>query len=416
MHRYHRRTVTLVASLFFLALITLPFQILSGNREGGIPGGALIVNAPLEVHAKAASGPALQVSAKSAILIDAGSGQVLYEWNSHEKLPPASVTKVMTMLLAMEAIQRGQIALTDPVTISDRAASMGGSQMFMEAGEIQTLETLLMGMAVCSANDACVATAEHVSGTEEIFVEQMNQRAAELGMIDTHFVNTNGLPVADHVTSAYDIAVMSRALMKFDKPREWFHIWMTDVTVGLEGKEKTKLGITNTNRLIKTYPGANGIKTGFTQDAGYCLSASATRGDLTLISVIMGSQDSKTRFAEAARLLDYGFAQYDSVNLGKQGDSFGKILVEKGDPQQIDAVCKEPVSILVKKGQREEITSKVELDPVIHAPLASDSQVGELVVYQKEKEVQRVPLFASAEVKKASYPQLYLRMLNSLVK
>jgi D-alanyl-D-alanine carboxypeptidase (penicillin-binding protein 5/6) len=211
----------------------------------------------------------MEVDAKSAVLIDSGSGAVLFEKNSHDRLPPASVTKVMTMLLIMEALDEGRISLEDTVAISERAAGMGGSQMYMEPGERHKLETLMTGIAVASANDACVAVAEHHSGTADIFVEHMNKRAAGLGMADTHFVNTNGLPVADHYSSAYDIALMSRELVKHEKIRDWFGLWTTTVTVGLPGKQQTELGLTNTNRLIKTNPGANGIKTGLTQEAGY---------------------------------------------------------------------------------------------------------------------------------------------------
>ena len=202
--------------------------------------------------------------------------------------------------------------------------------MYMEPGEQHSLDTLMLGIAVVSANDACVAAAEHHSGSVEMFVENMNKRAKELGMADTNFVNTNGLPVANHYTSAYDIALMSKELIKHEKLQDWFQVWMKNITVGLPGKKQTDLGLTNTNRLIKTYPGANGIKTGFTQDAGYCLSASAVKNDLNLIAVIMGSPTSKIRFAEASKLLDYGFANYDSVKLAEKGGTTWKGYHRKG--------------------------------------------------------------------------------------
>lgn len=414
MYRFKKPTAVLMVVLLLPFLSAFTFGIIAGKQILSQNTGSLILSEPV-ASMETATSSALKLDAKSAVLIDVGSGQVLFEQDSHQQLPPASVTKVMTMLLAMEAVERGQVALDDQVTISERAASMGGSQMYMEPGEKQTLETLLLGMAVCSANDACVATAEHVSGTEEIFVEHMNSRATELGMEDTHFVNTNGLPVADHYTSAYDIAVMSRELMSFDKPREWFQIWMTDVTVGLDGKKKTELGITNTNKLIKTYPGANGVKTGFTQEAGYCLSASATKGDLTLISVIMGSPTSKIRFAEASRLLDYGFATYDSVIVGKENDKFGEILVEKGAPQRVDAVAGEEISVLIKKGQRQGITSSVELSQKLAAPLLAGAKVGDVVIYQDQVEIARYPLVAGQQSDKAGVLELYIRMLKTLV-
>ncbi|MEL7654394.1 MAG: D-alanyl-D-alanine carboxypeptidase family protein [Bacillota bacterium] len=356
----------------------------------------------------------MSVDAKSAILIDAGSGTVLFEQNSHDKLPPASVTKVMTMLLIMEAIDRGQMKLEDKITVSEKAASMGGSQMYMEPGEQQKLETLLMGIAIASANDACVAAAEYHSGTVDIFVENMNKRAKELGMLDTNFVNTNGLPVANHYTSAYDIALMSKELIKHKKLQDWFNVWMTNITVGLPGKKQTELGLTNTNRLIRTYPGANGIKTGFTQEAGYCLSASAVKGDLNLIAVIMGSSTSKIRFAEASKLLDYGFANYDSVKLAEKGEPMGKVIIEKGSPNMVDAVAPENVRVLVKKGEKDGIKGELVYLNTISAPIAKGDQIGDLVIYKQDKEIARYPLVAAESVKKASLMQIYLRMIKTL--
>lgn len=356
----------------------------------------------------------MTVDAKSAVLIDAGTGTLLFEQNAHEQLPPASVTKVMTMLLIMEAVDRGQISLEDTVTISERAASMGGSQMFMEPGEQHPLETLMQGIAIVSANDGCVAAAEHHSGTVEIFVENMNKRAKELGMKDTNFVNTNGLPVANHYTSAYDIALMSKELMKHKKTQDWFNTWMTNITVGLPGKKQTEFGLTNTNRLIKTYPGANGIKTGFTQEAGYCLSASATRGDLNLIAVIMGSTNSKVRFAEAAKLLDYGFASYDSVKLAEKGEPLGTAVIEKGSPNMINAVAPEDISFLIKKGEQDSIRAQLNLKESIYAPISKSDQIGELVVYKHDQEVARYPLVAEEDSKSASIYELYIRMMKTL--
>ena len=356
----------------------------------------------------------MTVDAKSAVLIDAASGTVLFEQNSHERLPPASVTKVMTMLLVMEAVDRGQISLDDIVTISERSASMGGSQMYMEPGEQHNLDTLMLGIAVASANDACVAAAEHHSGSVEMFVENMNKRAKELGMADTNFVNTNGLPVANHYTSAYDIALMSKELIEHEKLQDWFQIWMKNITVGLPGKKQTELGLTNTNRLIKTYPGANGIKTGFTQDAGYCLSASAVKNDLNLIAVIMGSPTSKIRFAEASKLLDYGFANYDSVKLAEKGEPLGKVIIEKGAPNMIDVIAPEQVSVLVKKGEKDGIRGELELNDKISAPIAMGDQIGELVIYKQEKEIARHPLVAAENVEKAGLMQIYFRILKAL--
>lgn len=357
---------------------------------------------------------ALAVDGKSAVLMDADSGKVIFEQNAHDRLPPASVTKVMTMLLVMEAVERGQLSLTDQVPISERAASMGGSQMYMEPGEAHPLETLMTGIAIASANDGCVAAAEFHSGSVEIFVENMNKRAAELGMENTNFVNTNGLPVANHYSSAYDIALMSKELLKHKKIHDWFSIWMTNVTVGLPGKKQTELGLTNTNRLIKTYPGANGIKTGFTQEAGYCLSASATRGDLTLIAVIMGSPSSKIRFAEASKLLDYGFANYDSVMLAEGGEPLGSIVIEKGSPSVLNGVAPEKVNVLVRKGQKEGIGGELVFDSPLYAPIEKGQKIGELIVYQHEQEISRYPVLAEEDVNQASLLEIYIRMIKTL--
>ncbi|MBQ6949049.1 MAG: D-alanyl-D-alanine carboxypeptidase [Firmicutes bacterium] len=355
----------------------------------------------------------LDVQAKSAVLMDVATGTVLYEQNAHEELPPASVTKVMTMLLALEAVERGQFSLEDTVTISERAASMGGSQMYMEPGESHTVEELFMGASICSANDACVALAETTKGTEELFVEAMNARAQELGMDHSHFVNTNGLPAEDHYSCAYDIAVMSRELLKHPKPREWFSTWQAEITVGLPGKEKP-FGLTNTNKMIKTYPGANGVKTGFTQDAGYCLSASATRGDLTLIAVVMGAESSKIRFSEASRLLDYGFANYEAVKLADQEQMMGSVIVGKGSPQMVGAVTREAVVVLSPKGQKDGITSETSFVEDLKAPLSREDVVGELKVYREGTVIGTYPLYAQEAVERVGLGELYLRLIQSL--
>ena len=235
----------LVFLLILSALVFLTPEIYGGEQDVVVSDDLQVIETAVPVAVKADTAAVVAETAKSAVLIDSGSGTVLYEKNSHEKLPPASITKIMTMLLVLEAVDRGQISLQDQVTISQRAASMGGSQMYMEQGEQQTVETLLKGMAIGSANDACVACAEYVAGTEEIFVEMMNKRAQELGMKDTNFVNTNGLPVANHYTSAYDIGLMSRELLKHKVAHEWFTTWQTTVLVGLANKEQTEFELTN---------------------------------------------------------------------------------------------------------------------------------------------------------------------------
>ena len=415
MLRYRKKAVLLVALAAILAIGMLPWAVFA--EDDTIEEMISSATEPQQaVLPTSITGGAIGMTAdaKSAILIDAASGTVLFDQNPHDRLPPASVTKVMTMLLIMEAVDREQMSLEDKVTISEKAASMGGSQMYMEPGEQHALENLMLGIAVASANDACVAAAEYHSGTTDIFVENMNKRAAELGMTDTNFVNTNGLPVANHYSSAYDIALMSKELVKHKKIQDWFNVWMKNITVGLPGKKQTELGLTNTNRLIKTYPGANGIKTGFTQEAGYCLSASATKGDLTLIAVIMGSPTSKVRFAEASKLLDYGFANYDSVKLAEKGEPMGMVVIEKGSPNLVEAVAPEQISVLVKKGEKDGIRGELIIEDTISAPIAKGDQIGELVIYKQDKEIDRRPLVAAEDVGKASLMQIYIRMIKTL--
>lgn len=352
-----------------------------------------------------------EVAAKGAVLIDASTGEVLFEQDSHTQLPPASVTKVMTMLLVMEAVQDGKIHLEDRVTISEHAASMGGSQMYMEAGEMHTVAELMEGVAMASANDGCVALAEFVAGSEEIFVEKMNQRAAELGMRDTHFVNTNGLPVADHYSSAYDIALMSQKLYEFEEPHQWFTTWQSTITVGLPGKEK-EFGLTNTNKLIKAYEGCNGIKTGFTSEAGYCLSASATRGDTHLIAVALGSETSKIRNAEIAKLLDYGFANYETAVIAEEGQIMGTVLIEKGTPTSVSAVTTEKITVLTGKGQKDKLKTEVTISETVPLPLEKGQEIGKITLYDEEEKLAEYPLVAAAPVEKASFRELVSRLIQ----
>lgn len=357
----------------------------------------------------------LDIQAKSAVLIDADTGTVIYEQDSHKELPPASVTKIMTMLLAIEAVDSGKIKLTDEVTVSENAASMGGSQMYMEPGEIHTLEELMQGMAIASANDAAIAVAEYVAGSEEVFVEKMNQRAEALGMRDTHFANTNGLPVAEHLTSAYDIALMSKELLKHEKVKPWLSTWQMTVEVGLPGKEKA-FGLTNTNKMLKQYPGANGIKTGFTQEAGYCLSASATKANTTLIAVVLGAETAKVRNAEVAKLLNYGFAGYSTVTLAEKGEKIKKVKMEKGNPYQFYAVTGEKATAFVQKGSEKEVTKKAVLNKDLKLPLAAGDQVGRLDIYAGEKKLGSCNLVCDRTVEKADFITFSIRKIKNLFK
>lgn len=355
----------------------------------------------------------LNLAVKSACLMDADTGTVIYQQEAHKELPPASVTKVMTMLLAMEAEDAGKVKLSDQVTISDYAASMGGSQMYMEPGEVHTLEELMQGIAMVSANDACVAVSEYIAGSEEVFVEKMNRRAEELGMRDTHFVNTNGLPVTDHYTSAYDIAVMSRELLKHEETRAWFTTWQTTMKVGLPGKEKD-FGLTNTNKLLKQFPGACGIKTGFTQEAGYCLSAAAVRDNTTLIAVVLGAESSKSRTEEISKLLNYGFASYASVTLAEKGEKVKEVQLDKGEPYHFYAVTAEKATAFVKKGEEEGVKKKVIIEENIRLPLKKGGKVGRMEIYSGKEKIGSCMLVSDRAVKKADFVTYYIRKVKNL--
>ena len=354
----------------------------------------------------------LNLSSKSVILMDVGSGKVLYEKNSHEKLPPASVTKVMTMLLICEAIENGTIKLTDEVQISDIASSMGGSQIFLEPGEIQTVDTLLKGIAVASANDACVAMAEHISGSVEGFVSDMNKKALELNMKDTNFVNTNGLPVDNHYTSAHDIAIMSKELLKHDIITEYLTTWIDQVVVG---KKQATIGLANTNKLIKHYQGATGVKTGFTREAKYCLAASAKRGDTHLVAATLGAETSPERFKDASSLLNYGFANYESIKLCTKDDKVADIILEKSEDEKVNLSAKEDLSILVKKGTKTDFSKKVKINEEIKLPAKKGTKLGELEIYQDNKLVGKVDLVNTKDINKVGYLKMLERVIDKML-
>lgn len=354
-----------------------------------------------------------QVKAKAAVLMDASSGSVLFAQNAQEELPPASVTKVMTMLLILQGCEEGKISLKDTVTVSENAASMGGSQMYLEPGEQHTVDELMMGVAMVSANDGCVALAEHLCGSVEMFVEKMNRTAMELDMRNTNFVNTNGLPVANHYSSAYDIAIMTKELLSHEESHRWLTQRQKMIKVGLPGKEKD-FELINTNKLLRQYDGAIGVKTGFTQDAMYCLSGAAERNGTRFIAVILGAETSAIRFAEAKKLLDYGFSNYENVTVAEKDKVQKSIKVDKGSPEKVEAVAKEDCGVLVKKGEGESIEIRVEWKASIEAPIKKGERLGELVVYRNGIARERFPLVAKKAVQKASMKDLYIRMIKKI--
>lgn len=335
----------------------------------------------------------LGLNAKSAILMEESTGNILYESNPDERLPIASVTKVMTMLLIMEAVDSGKISLDDMVTVSENAMSYGGSTMFLETGEQLTVNDMLKGIAVASANDGCVAMAEHLAGSESAFVDMMNEKAKGLGMENTHFMNTNGLDEDDHYSSARDVAIMSRELMKHETIFNYTSIWMDTLRGG-------KFQLANTNKLIRFYDGANGLKTGSTSKALCCLSAAAKRNDMQLIAVVLGAPTSAERFASAKSLLDYGFANYAVNTQITAGDEVQKIAVEKGVEKEVGVVAGDSCSTLVKKGQEDNITKEIKIDETITAPIEAGQKIGTMTISRDGEVIADIDLNASSAVEK----------------
>lgn len=335
----------------------------------------------------------LGLNAKSAILMEESTGNILYESDPDERLPIASVTKVMTMLLIMEAVDSGKISLDDMVTVSENAMSYGGSTMFLETGEQLTVNDMLKGIAVASANDGCVAMAEHLAGSESAFVDMMNEKAKELGMENTHFMNTNGLDEDDHYSSARDVAIMSRELMKHETIFNYTSIWMDTLRGG-------KFQLANTNKLIRFYDGANGLKTGSTSKALCCLSAAAKRNDMQLIAVVLGAPTSAERFASAKSLLDYGFANYAVNTQITAGDEVQKIAVEKGVDKEVGVVAGDSCSTLVKKGQEDNITKEIKIDETITAPIEAGQKIGTMTISRDGEVIADIDLNASSAVEK----------------
>ena len=332
---------------------------------------ALLAAALLVLPAQAVSG-APTVDAAAAVLMEKETGAILYEQNAHDKLEPASVTKVMTLLLVLEAIDDGRLALDDMVTVSAHAASMGGSQVYLKEGEQMSVDDMLKAVAVVSGNDAAVALAEHLAGSEEGFVEQMNQRAAELGMADTCFVNCTGLPAAGHLTSAHDIAVMSRALIQHPKIRDYTTIWMDSIRGG-------QFQLANTNKLVRFYEGATGLKTGSTDAAGYCLSATAERDGMELIAVVLKAKTSEQRFESAKSLLNFGFANYTLTDV-YPGQALPPVDVLLGEQDTVQPVLAQSSRILVDKAQLNDVTSELRLCENVEAPVEQGQKLGEMVI------------------------------------
>ena len=343
----------------------------------------------------------LNITSGSAILIEQSTGQVLYEHNSHEQLRPASVTKVMTILLIMEALDNGTITLEDNVPCSEKASSMGGSQIWLDTTETLTVHEMLKAICVVSANDCCVAMSEFLAGSEELFVEQMNLKAKELGMNDTCFKNCHGIDEDGHLTSSNDIALMSRELLsKHPKITEYTTIWMDSLRNG-------ESELVNTNKIIRNYNGATGLKTGSTSLALFNLSASATRDGLSLIAVIMRGETSAIRFSEAQKLLDYGFSNYEFVECAKAGDIVKTIEINKGTVSSVDVIYETDSGALIKKGEKDNVTTQVVLDEKISAPISEGQKLGEIHYLLNDDVIATTNLIAKQEVKKLTLVNMF---------
>ncbi len=365
---------------------------------------ALAVSCLILPAAAVSGAPAVQ--AGSALLMEKETGQVLFEENAHAKMEPASVTKVMTLLLVMEALGEGRIALNDKVTVSANAASMGGSQVWLKEGEQMTVDEMLKCVAVVSANDAAVALAEHIYGSESGFVAKMNERAAELGMADTTFMNCTGLPAAGHLTSAYDIALMSRALLGFPDITKYTTIWMDSIRGG-------EFKLSNTNKLVRFYEGTTGLKTGSTDSALYCLSASAKRGGMELIAVIMKSASSEKRFESAKALLNFGFANYSLLDVFPDR-ALPPVEVLLGEREYVQPILTKSSRILVDKSDANDVKSSIQLCENVEAPVEAGQVLGEMTVTVKGEVREIIPVVAGEAVGRITIPGIFGKFMRIL--
>lgn len=369
---------------------------------------ALTLAAAVPPSGAALADSGLNLSCASCVLMEKETGTILLEENSHEKLEPASVTKIMTLLLVMEAVDSGRIALEDPVSVSAYAAGMGGSQVYLEEGEQMPVSEMLKCVTVVSGNDCAVALAEHLAGSEGAFVSQMNQRAQELGMADTTFLNCTGLPAQGHVTSAHDIALMSRELiLNHPKIRDYTTIWMDSIRDG-------SFGLTNTNRLVRFYQGTTGLKTGFTSSAQYCMSATAERDGMELIAVVMKSPSTNQRFDDAKSLLDYGFANYTVVPVYPESP-LAPIDVLLGAQPQVQPRLERDCRLLVRKGEETQVTTRLSMAENVEAPVEQGQILGKLEVYAGSTLRDTIPILSSQPVDRLSIPGIFSQMLSKLL-
>lgn len=355
-----------------------------------------------------ALGAELETEAASAVLMDAASGKILFEKEPDKELPPASVTKIMTLLVAADAINAGRVKLTDKVTASENACKLGGSQIYLEPGETFSLEEMLIAIAVGSANDACVAVAEHISGTHEAFVEEMNKKAQELGLQHSHFVNDYGLPAEGHYTSAYDLAVISRAALNYPLIRKLTSIKEYDLRGG-------KFKLWNTNKLLWWYRGTDGFKTGWTNEAKYCLASTVERDGLRLICVVMGVPQPRGHFAESMKIYNYGFAKYAFKQFSGSQQKQGVVKVRKGKEPEVTAVTEKPLGVTVEKGKDKNFWTETKVNPEVTAPVKEGQKLGEILLFRNDELQSTVNLIAQKGVEKAGFTQQMTQTLKEVI-
>ncbi|MBM7569765.1 D-alanyl-D-alanine carboxypeptidase family protein [Aquibacillus albus] len=355
----------------------------------------------------------LAENSQSALLLEKDTGKILFEKNAHEQLPPASMTKIMTLVLIMEALDDGKIKLDEKVRISEHAASMGGSQIFLEAGEEMTVKDLLKGVAVASGNDASVALAERIAGSEEAFVNMMNQKVKELGLENTNFENTTGLPSDNHYSTAYDMGLMAKELLKHEEITDYTSIYDDYLRKGTEDE----FWLVNTNKLVKFYDGVDGLKTGYTREAKYCLTATALKDGMRTIAVVMGADTTKKRNSDVTQMLDFAYSQYGTKQLFESKQPVSKLEMIKADKDNIDVVTEDSVSVVYKKGEElEDIETKVTVIKDVELPMKKGSTVGKLEVIKGGKVLSETPLIIMEDVKQAGFFKLFKRSMDEMVK
>lgn len=357
----------------------------------------------------AAIGTQLDIKAKSAILMEVNTGEILYEMNADEQMPPASITKIMSLLLVMEAIDRGELSLEDVITASEHACSMGGSQIWLEPGESMTVDDLLKAAVIASANDATVALGEQIAGSEEGFVSMMNERASQLGMTNTNFINATGLDADGHISTAHDVAIMSAELIKHDLIKNYSTVWMDTLRDG-------ESELVNTNKLVRFYEGTTGLKTGTTSGAGYCLSATAERNGLSLAAVIMSGETSADRFNGAKKLLDYGFANYAYSDIVPELGDITAVSVKGGVQPQAKIQANENFCLLLKKSETSGVAQKINLPEIVNAPVKEGDVLGTVDFYNNDEQIGSVNITAAESIDKMTFLTALFWVIDGLFK